>query len=469
MKYFSTFSGIGGFDIAIESVFPDAQCAGFAEIDPYAIGIYMAHFPNHKNYGDVTISLGYKFFNTMQPRELPDFDLLVGGSPCQDLSISKKNRTGLKGARSGLFYRFVDILNKKHPKYFVLENVESMPRQDRNEISKILGVEAVCINAANVSAQNRKRLFWANFPITQPEDRGIMLRDIIHETNGEFVDDKYIVKNPKYLKYINSNVGKKFTKINGDKTIPQLSRQYANWKGQYVLGNTNPSARGMNGNVYDIDAKSPNTTNKGEGNKIYKSVRIANINKGSQGERIYSVNGKSVNLSALGGGLGAKTGLYLIDMYNKTIKTDKAKTLGNNPQCLSSVAGQVLIFQTPRGYNEGGMKSTGKTPPMTTSNWEHNNYLLIHQQDLVQTDQVKCRTIPAGTHGSTPHLLKTLINWNYIRKLTPIECERLQGFSDGWTDGISNSQRYKCLGNAVNVEVVKHIMECLKNHTKHLT
>ena len=118
------------------------------------------------------------------------------------------------------------------------------------------------------------------------------------------------------------------------------------------------------------------------------------FNKGGQGDRIYSPEGKSVGLSALGGGRGAKTGLYMV--------------------------------QTPRGKNKGGKKAlNGKTPTLSSSAWEHNNHLVEN---------------------------------SIIRKLTPIECERLQGLPDNYTDGISNTQRYKALGNAFNVDVVAHIL-----------
>lgn len=170
IKYFSAFAGIGGFEAAIQRVFPGAVCVGYSEIDPGAIKIYEKHYPKHKNFGDITkIAIG----------DLPKFDLLVGGSPCQDLSRAKMNREGLKGSRSGLFYDWAYIVKKKDPKYFLLENVASMMRPERNAITKTLGVEPVMIDAQLVSAQQRARLFWANFPITQPKDKGILLKDIL--------------------------------------------------------------------------------------------------------------------------------------------------------------------------------------------------------------------------------------------------------------------------------------------------
>ena len=117
-----------------------------------------------------------------------DIDLMVGGSPCQDLSIAKKDRKGLDGERSSLFWEYVRILREVKPKYFILENVASMPKEAKETITRELGVEPIMINAALVSAQNRKRLFWTNIPnVTLPDDKGILLRDILEPK----VDEKY--------------------------------------------------------------------------------------------------------------------------------------------------------------------------------------------------------------------------------------------------------------------------------------
>lgn len=271
MKYFSTFSGIGGFELGIQSVIPTPECVGYSEIDKYACQVYQSHFSTHKNYGDIS---------QIDITNLPDFDLLVGSSPCQDLSIAKKDRQGLSGVRSGLFFKYVEILKTKKPRYFILENVNSMSKESKAEISRIVGVEPVMINASLVSAQNRKRLFWCNFPINQPEDRGILLKDILED---------------------NANA-------------------------------------------------------------------------------TYSI-------------------------YNKKLTTGKSTTLGSNTQCLTAKTGQVV--------------KTG---------------LYLDNES--------------------------------IRKLTPTECARLQCFPDDWCSMVSNSQAYKCYGNAVNVEVVKHIVNCLINGVK---
>jgi len=113
---------------------------------------------------------------------------LVGGSPCQDLSIAKNNREGLKGSRSGLFLEYVRILREKKPTFFVLENVASMNNKDRDFISETLGVEPIMINSALLTAQNRKRYYRTNIPnVSQPTNANIGIQDILEDN----VDKKY--------------------------------------------------------------------------------------------------------------------------------------------------------------------------------------------------------------------------------------------------------------------------------------
>ena len=110
---------------------------------------------------------------------IADFDLLIGWSPCTDLSIAKKDRKGLEWEKSSLFREYTRILKEVKPKWFILENVASMPKKDKDIITKELGVEPIMIDASLVSAQSRKRLFRTNIQwVTQPIDRKIMLNDI---------------------------------------------------------------------------------------------------------------------------------------------------------------------------------------------------------------------------------------------------------------------------------------------------
>lgn len=118
MRYFSAFSGIGGFELGIGD---QHSCVGFSEIDKYAIEIYQKHFPNHKNYGDIT---------KIKTNELPDFDLFVGGFPCQSFSIAGK-RKGFDDTRGTLFFEIARIIKQKQPRLLLLENVKGLLSHDK--------------------------------------------------------------------------------------------------------------------------------------------------------------------------------------------------------------------------------------------------------------------------------------------------------------------------------------------------
>jgi DNA-cytosine methyltransferase len=346
MKVLSLFDGISCARVALERGGIKIDKYYASEIDKYAIQIAQKNYPDTIQLGDVReISL------TKYP-EINNPDLLIGGSPCQDLSIAKKDRKGLDGEKSSLFWEYVRILKEVKPRFFVLENVSSMPKKDKEIISQTLGVELVMINAALVSAQNRKRLFWVGsrfgdkyvkVDILQPEDRGILLKDVLEEN----VDEKYFLQNV-VLIGSQSNIKKELNFIGGIRN--------KDW------------------------AKDGKNYSRNFG----------------QGDRVYSPEGKSTTLSALGGGRGAKTGLYAVALRNRGE--------GKKPEI-------------------GGDKANALT--------------------TVQTDSM-------------------VMNDYVIRKLTPIECERLQSLDDNYTEGVSNTQRYKMLGNAFNVEVVRHIISFMK-------
>lgn len=352
IKVLSLFDGISCARVALERLGYEVEYYA-SEIDKYAIQVAMKNYPDTVQVGDVSeLQIqDIKVFRLDNGDYVDawDFDLLIGGSPCQDLSIAKKDRKGLAGARSGLFYEYVRILKEVKPKYFILENVASMPKEAKEQISEILGVQPIMINAALVSAQNRKRLFWTNIPgVTQPEDRGIMLKDVL-EDNPDI----------KPVTSTNWRIKRNTVDVNGKSRCLNAS----NFKGAQ---NDGMSLVPVNTQGAE---KTIRTSGRGSGlgdKHNWDTIRIGQIGNGGQGDRIYSPEGKSGNLSANGGGRGAKTGLY-------------------------------------------------------------------------ETDTV-------------------------IRKLSCIECERLQSLPDNYTEGISNSQRYKALGNAFNVEVVRHILSFIPNH-----
>lgn len=273
IRYFSMFSGIGGFERAIQQVIPNAKCVGYSEIDKPAIKTYEEHF-NHDNYGDAT---------TINAGTLPDFELGVMGFPCQPFSIGGK-RAGFDDIRGTLFFDIARILEAKQPQNFILENVKGILSHDGGRTFRTI--------------------------ITTLNDLGYM---------GEW-------------QILNS-------KNHG---VPHNRERI------YIVGHL----AGRSGpKVFPFTGSS--------------SLKLEEITQGvAQSARIYRPT-LSRTLKALGGGQGAKTGLYVDE------------------------------------------------------------------------------TAPIGSP--------------VVRRLTPVECERLQGFPDNWTIG-SDTQRTQQCGNAVTVNVVRDVV-----------
>lgn len=175
MNVLSLFDGMSCGQIALNraGIVYDKYYA--SEIDKHAIKVTQHNYPNTKQLGDVT---------KITTQNAPKIDLLIGGSPCQGFSFAGK-QLNFDDPRSALFFEYVRLLKELKPKWFLLENVV-MKQEYQDIISEHLGVKPIMINSALVSAQNRKRLYWTNIPnITQPEDKGLFLKDIV--TN----DDDY--------------------------------------------------------------------------------------------------------------------------------------------------------------------------------------------------------------------------------------------------------------------------------------
>ena len=281
------------------------------EIDKYAVQTSSHNFPMIEHRGDVFCA---------DFTEYSDFDFLVGGSPCTYWSIAQKNNRETEASGMGweLFSQYVRALHEAKPRFFVYENNKSMSKAIRASIDEAFGFEAICINSALVSAQNRQRLYWvgkrnedgtySKVPIDQPEDRGILLKDILE--SGEIDKEKAYS-----LKHQAGNASDYFKKHHTQIALEPVAS---------MVLNINPSGKGMNGAVGRIDAKSRcMTTNKGEGMKVIvpvaEPIRVGtwpnnakNQAHDSQQYRIYSPDGKGVTLCGNGGGMGAKTGLYAI-------------------------------------------------------------------------------------------------------------------------------------------------------------
>ena len=375
MKVLSLFDGCSCGQVALKKAKIKVDKYYASEIDKYAIQVTQDKHPNTIQLGDIN---NWKDWTIKKP------DIIIGGSPCQGFSFAGK-QLNFDDERSKLFFTFVDILKHYKPKYFLLENVK-MKKEFQDIISSHLGVEPIEIDSALVSAQNRKRLYWTNIPgIKQPKDKGILLKNIVHEYADE------INSKPISEKEINSIIQKNYSKpkktgaINTKNNSPQWSHDSGTTLiferlAEYVVP--------FDKTLQILD-------------KEIKKGKVGYFRKDSQANRVYYIHNKAVTLCGNAGGGAAKMGQYLFG-------------------CITP--DRVNKKQNGQRFSEG------------------RKFYTLTGQDR---------------HG--------ILIEGYIRKLTPVECERLQTLPDNYTEGVSNSQRYKMIGSGWTINVIAHIFKNLKS------
>lgn len=390
MNVLSLFDGISCGMVALERAGIKVDNYFSSEIDEYAIQISNKNYPNITRLGNVT---------NWKTWDLPKIDLIIAGSPCQGFSFAGK-QLAFDDPRSKLFFEFLEIyrcIRCYNPQVkFMLENV-SMKKEFLDVISDKLNVQPIKINSNLLSAQNRKRFYWTNIDgVEQPEDKGIMLKDIIHESEN-FLSEKeigYMLKgNEKWQQAGNCRLDR--------------YAMYEDRKSFTVTANIHKGVpyncffQPLNEYVVPFD-KTLQILDK----EVEKG-KVGYFRKDSQANRVYYIHGKAVTLCGEAGGGAAKMGQYLFG-------------------CITP--DRVSKKQNGQRFNDG------------------KKFYTLTAQDK---------------HG--------ILIEGYIRKLTPIECERLQTLPDNFTlvtenekQKVSNTQRYKCLGNGWTVDVIAHILKNLE-------
>ena len=354
--------------------------------------------------------------------------LLIGGSPCTHWSIAQtKNReTEASGIGWELFLNYCIARDKYKPDYFLYENNKSMSPAIRTQITAELGVEPVLINSALLSAQNRQRLYWvgkresddtySQVPIEQPEDRGILLRDIL-ETGVAWREKSYTLDAHYY----------KSAGVYNPKKQHSYSRLMA--------------AEPIRIGTIENDAKKQDFD--------------------SQQYRVYSPDGKSVTLCGNGGGVGAKTGLYAVPRCMRYERSPEAKRLRK----------QYEAHEISHGYHEFSElhpRTDGKSNTLSTV--LKDNPIC---EPVIEMDESGHYAISAADGKKYPvyevrnglititdkqYPIKLADGFYIIRKLTVRECIRLQTVPETYAFPVSDSQAYKMLGNGWTVDVIAHIM-----------
>jgi DNA (cytosine-5)-methyltransferase 3A len=351
LKVLGLFDGMSCGQIALERAGFTVDTYYASEIDKHAITVTLANYPKTVQLGDVTKVTGL---------DVGEIDLLIGGSPCQGFSFAGK-QLNFEDPRSKLFFEFVRLLNETKPKYFLLENVK-MKKESEDVISSYLGVKPIEINSALVSAQNRRRLYWTNIPnVSQPEDKGILLRDILENGTPVLLSKQKTV-----------------CRESGVKSTCLLARDYKGFGNQEQTG-------------------------------VLVAGRIVGRRIGEDGKR--KDNDPNV-------------GLY----QRVEINANPEKT-----NCLTTVDKDNILV---------GMA------------------LDINGHDIlkrVYSTEGKSTTLTAQSGGNREK--KVAISDFEYRKLTPLECERLQTVPENYTAPVSNTQRYRMLGNGWTVDVIAHIFK----------
>ena len=412
MKYCSLFSGIGGFDLALDRL--GHECVYANDFDKYAAKVYNNKFNRKIDTRDIRL---------VKTDELPDFDLLVGGFPCQAFSIAGK-RLGFEDTRGTLFFEIARIIKDKRPKYFLLENVKGLLNHNRGETYQTilatineLGYESEwqILNSKNHGVpQNRERIFISGYIRGEPGPKIFPIRN----------------SNSKDIIQINSPIHSNNRVYDSNGISPALNTMQG--------GNRQPKIIGM---INYTTEKRVHDTPK-EINEFLKEHKNKTINEiadylklpKTQVEHYFRTDNSRA--------------IPTPDIWEKLKKLLDFNNTWDNA-INETYTKQVEFEQTRRIYD------TTISPTLTASSSDSIAIPVLTPNRLNKRQNGR-RFKENGDESFTltSQDKHVVYDGSKIRRLTEIECERLQGFPDNWTESISSTQRYKCLGNAVTVNVV---------------
>ena len=408
------FAGIGGFRSGLSHYGDFFVPVGFCEIDPYARRAYEAIY-------DTKGELFFEDARKIVPEELPDIDLICGGFPCQSFSIAGK-RGGFEDARGTLFFEIARIARVKRPKYLLLENVPGLLSHDSGRtFATILGTLSEL--GYDVAWQV---LNSADFGVPQSRKRVFLVCCLGEECTGEILS--FTDSNPKTI--VQKLGGRQGDRIYGQEglscTLTSSAGGFAGNTGLYSVGQLPIKSFTKSG--YQIAEP---------GDSIDLAYPNLNSRRGRVGKQI------AHTLTT-----GSTQGVYCIDMNPEPKITELARCItarqdsgignrrGEHSGVLEKVGDGPCAFLNPERetVRQQGRRMKGPEEPMFT----------LTTQDL---------------HGIAEH--------DRIRKLMPIECWRLQGFTDeqflkAQSAGISDARLYKMAGNAVSVPVITALGAVIK-------
>jgi DNA (cytosine-5)-methyltransferase 1 len=455
----SLFAGVGGFDLALER--NGVKVVASVEIDKKAQEVLKKHFPQSTIFGDITGVTGEQLIAAgFEPRN----GIITGGFPCQDLSVAGK-RAGLGGSRSGLFWEICRLLDETRAQNFILENVPGLLNSN-NGADMAVVLEALVERGYRVAyrvldaqhfgvPQRRRRVFIVGCL----GDTGAAPEEILAIAEGRA---GYLAQGGKTRKSVTKSITKSVGAMlsNGGEIANCLPAELYHKStvvnqdvnsGHLVLfaPHREDGARVQNDTVNTLTA----TMGTGGNNvpmlayPMHGAMIGRNDSAGPSGSGFLGANEPGYTLTSSS---QARHGVVIVPMiFSHTQGLDVQASETNSPTLRTGGAGMAVAFSPSdfANYSEG----VGTLKAGMTSN---NSPILAfdaYNHTISETNQT-LRT------GSDLDKMGTVFASSVVRRLTPVECERLQGFPDNWTDGQTDGHRYKQMGNAVAVPVVEWII-----------
>jgi DNA (cytosine-5)-methyltransferase 1 len=406
----SLFAGVGGFDLALER--SGIKVVASVEIDTKASAILAKQFPNSKLFNDIKGVTGEQLINAGFDSEN---GIITGGFPCQDLSVAGK-RAGLDGNRSGLFYEIVRLLDETKAKYFILENVVGLLSSNSGAdmgavigalVKRRYGVAYRVLDAQHFGVPQRRRRV---FIVGCAGDSGRTPAEILALTESSIGNfSKSRKKKQSFTESIDSSI----EQSNQSEVIFDISHRRDVVR---VYENTTPTLSAMMGTGGN---NVPLTASWWDGTQVASTLTVK-----SNEQRMPDKNQMQM--------------VVAYPMHGAMI--GRKDTAGPS--------GSGFLGENDPSYT------------LTASGQSRHGVAIVHNPSTFAdyTEQEVVGTLRAGMpRGSEPLISENSI----VRRLTPIECERLQGFPDDWTSGQADQHRYKQMGNAVAVPVVEWIVKRL--------
>ena len=411
MNVLSLFDGMSCGRIALERCGFKVENYFASEIDKHAIKVAKANYPDTVHLGDVQDvstydgKLAVPYNKHGLTKQYAQIDLLIGGSPCQGFSFAG-GQLAFDDPRSKLFFEYVRLLEELKPKYFLLENV-IMKQEFQDIITKMLGVKPVRINSNLVSAQNRDRLYWTNIPVKSlPENKRVYLKDILQNVEDIGEEHYHSMKSVAYMERGNDKWAQAGSRrADGYEQTPETEKSFT------LTANMH---KGVPYNYFKETRQMSFGFDEPETKSGLIMAGQADLKGHDYNRRVYHPDGKAPTLAAASGG-------------------------NLEPKVM---AGRIVNRRLDdKGIRRDNDKSIEFTQKVETRTDDKSNCLTTVEKDNVVVNESELR-------------------W---RKLTPLECERLQTVPDNYTNHVSNTQRYRMLGNGWTIDVICHLLKGIKN------